>query len=134
MAEMEFSANEGTPDALPKGEATSLNAGTDLVDEVDLEVEEPTEFPEDDLTDVEELPSPEGELTGFDNLVFGPTDRPDEPITSGAGFGPGQMGVSGDGRTSDQKLADFALYSLNSNSAQLSPRSKSIMARIIRGD
>jgi hypothetical protein len=133
METPEYSANEGTPDALPKGAATDLNQGMELVEDVDLAVEEPAQFPEDELAGLEDVPPMEGELTGLDKLVFGGTDRPDEPLTAGANFGPGPMGVEGDGRTSDQKLADMALYSLNTN-RELSPRSKSIMARIIRGD
>lgn len=128
--EAEYSAGQGTPEAQPYGEATAIN---ELVEEVDLDVEEPVAFPEDELAGIEDTPPPEGNITGMDNLVFGPTDRPDEPLTEGANFGEGSMGLSQDGRTVDQKLADYALYTLNTNQ-QLTPRSKSIMARIIRGD
>lgn len=131
MAEaLEYQANEGTPDALPKGEAAQIN---DLVEEVDLEVEEPTEFPEDQIVGMEEIPPMEGNLTGLDELVFGPTDRPNEPITSGAPWGPGNVGPMGDRRTPQERAADYALYALN-NDKELSPRSKSLLARLIRGD
>jgi hypothetical protein len=34
--------------------------------------------------------APQGDISGgFDNLLFAPTDRPNEPITHGAPFGPG---------------------------------------------
>jgi hypothetical protein len=130
MADVEYQANEGTADALPKGEATQLN---DLVQDLDLEVEEPVAFPEDELAGLDELPPMEGNLTGFDDLVFGATDRPDEPISSGASWGAGPMGFSDDGKTPAERAKDMALYTLNT-SRELRPTSKSLLARIIRGD
>ena len=126
----EYSANEGTPDALPKGEATAMN---EMVQDVDLEVEDPVAFPEEDLAGSDEVPPMEGDLTGMDDLVFGAeTDRPNEPVTAGATFGPGAYGVAADGRTPEQRLADYALSAINDPT--MSSRSKAIMARIIRGD
>lgn len=129
MSMPEFSANEGTPEALPKGEATQTNQ---MVEEVDLQVEEPVAFPEEDLAGADEVPPMEGDLTGLDDMVFGGTDRPNEPITAGAEFGPGTFGLASDQRTAEQKLQDYALNAINDPT--MSSRSKSLMARIIRGD
>ena len=129
METPEYSANQGTPEALPQGEATATNQ---MVEELDLQVEEPVAFPEEDLAGADEVPPMEGDLTGLDEMVFGGTDRPNEPITAGAEFGPGQIGLASDGRTPEMKLQDYALSAINDPT--MSSRSKSIMARIIRGD
>jgi hypothetical protein len=61
------------PDALDYGDAAQANALMGFVDEAELD-DEGDQF----------VPSGEEE-----DFIFGPSGRPDEPITQGAPFGPG---------------------------------------------
>src|SRR5687767_9493690 len=57
------------------------------------------------------LPTPlslQDDKTGLDDLIFGPTDRPDEPITEGVPFGPGAVGIRGANETDRQFLMRVA--------------------------
>lgn len=123
----DYQANQGSPDALPKGAATDLNQ---QVDQIDLNIEPPVEFPEPELDD--SVPPMEGDLTGgLDNLVFGPTDRPHEPITQGAPVGEGSNSV-GDARSAKERMQDTALKIINN--PDVSPTTSAIMAKILRGE
>jgi len=79
-------------DSLAYGEAAAANALVSLSegDEVD----------DDDL-----LFQPEGEEEEF---LFGPSDRPAEPITTGAPFGPGADVVRRSFQSDDQLVAQVA--------------------------
>jgi len=130
MATPEYSANQGTPSAAPKGAATDVNTAMAEIPDVDTSnVEEPVEFPQDEIDDT--VPPMEGDLTGLDNLVFAETDRPQEPITSGAPFGEGPMGT-GDDFTPRQHMENIA-YKL-AEDPLTSSSTKAYMSKILRGD
>src|SRR5215210_4895216 len=70
------------PDQLPYGGATQVNAASASFDQ-------PSAAPYAENINPQEPQPIQGDLTGYDNLLFGGSDRPDEPITQGASFGPG---------------------------------------------
>lgn len=125
----EFSANEGTKDALPKGEATRLN---EAIADIDFDAVLPPEEEQEEEEDFAEPAQTLGNITGFDDQVFGPSDRPNEPITAGAPFGPGASSVSSalpnEGPGSDQVLRDLV------DSPSATPRTRALAARVLRGD
>jgi hypothetical protein len=130
MASPEYSANQGTSEALPKGAAKALNDS--LPDEVDpsqidlSRVEEPVEFPVDDSEQPDQF-SFDGDITGLDNLVFGPSERPTEPISHGAPWGEGPDAVEGDPRKFRQDVGRRLLETPN-----MSPQVKNLAARMVR--
>ncbi|HSE44862.1 MAG TPA: hypothetical protein VLA89_05995 [Gemmatimonadales bacterium] len=77
-------------------------------------------------------PKPQGEVTSFDDILFGPTDHPNEPITAGASFGPGPNTIR-QGRETDKEFLARTAYQL-AQSPSASPRVKAFAARIARGE
>lgn len=82
----EFQAGEGTPDQLPRGEATAVNeANTPQAkapEAAKAPMEEDTSEPEMAApADYEPLHQPEGDDEAF---ITGPTTRPDESVSTGA--------------------------------------------------
>lgn len=121
----EYKRNTGSPDQLPKGGAAQLNAASQQL---------PDDFsePELNLMSEDQDPKPEGSVTAFDDVLFGPTDHPNEPITTGASFGPGANTIR-QGRETDKEFLARTAYQLAS-SPSASPRVKAFAARIARGE
>jgi len=129
MATPEYRANQGTPEAAPHGTAKALNDATDVVDEsqIDLSrVEEPVEFPVDEDGSSDQF-TYDGDITGIDHLVFGPTGRPTEPLSSGAPWGPGPNSVEKEPRKFRAEVGRALL-----DTPGLSPRVKNLAVRMIR--
>jgi len=128
MAAPEYRANQGTPEAAPKGTASKLNKAMDEVQDVDLSrVEEPVEFPVDE-GDVPDSFTYDGDITGLDHQVFGPTKRPMEPVSSGAPWGSGPNTV--EGVPAKDFKADIAQRLLATPG--VSSRVKNLAARMLR--
>ena len=69
--------------------------------------------------------------TGFDGLLYNPSDRPTEPITSGASFGPGPNAPNIPGLREGEYVRRVA--SELASSPGLTSKSKSFLARVARG-
>ncbi len=123
----EYKANQGTSEALPYGKATELNA---MVEDVNLAELAP---PEEDLDSEGFVDEPSVEAPGapgpMDDLIYRPTDRPDEPITSGAPFGPGSAERP---NAPDVKAGRRAIYQQLLTSPSSTPRTKALAARMMR--
>jgi hypothetical protein len=91
MAEPEF-LTQATAEN-PEGSAIPQGGGQQLEEAFDIEADTDEfgeELDEDDFEDVEdEADFDMGTPTGTDALLFGPSNRPFEPLTAGASFGPG---------------------------------------------
>ena len=99
MAEVEFKANEGSPEQLPRGEAQALNENTNVQPPGEVEAVEalPEEEPEEEVGATmdpsdEELAGPATDAdfnplyepaTEDEQFILGPTTRPDEAETAG---------------------------------------------------
>lgn len=108
------------PEQLPQGAATQLNQQLQLV-------------PPDLATiAAAEEDQPSAPLTDFDDLLFGPSDRPQEPITHGAGFGPGANFTTRGPETDKDFMARAAVELANAPGA--SARVRAFAARVARGE
>jgi hypothetical protein len=89
----EFRKGEPSPEQLPQGEATRLNEGLEMAEDLAAQqaVTEaaaapavPDEGPPEGVQFETRRPNL-GNLNDEESLLFGPTERPDEPLTFGAG-------------------------------------------------
>ncbi len=107
---------------LPYGANAVANAGIDAAEDMDQEVDEG--FDEQD----EFQPADEEEA-----FLFSPTDRPDEPLTTGMGFGPGpnvaSAVVQGESRTQFAQRIGQQMQAEGENS----PGMKKFLAAAERG-
>jgi len=74
------------PDQLPYGAAKNLN---DTMAANGPQRPQQAQQASQQQAPTRQLPALSGDLTGHDSIVFGGTDRPNEPITAGASFGAG---------------------------------------------
>lgn len=109
------------PNQLPQGAATQLNQQLAQVQPPDLAAIAAAEDQE-----------PQADLTDFDDVLFGPTSRPDESITHGANFGPGANFTTRNPETDSEFMARAALDLANAPGA--SSRVRAFAARIARGE
>jgi hypothetical protein len=72
-----------------------------------------------------------GSFGDLEDVVLGPSDRPDEPITAGANFGPGQMFVAPD-LTPDQRLRVTARAVVRTQ--DMDPRAIAFFTRVLNGE
>lgn len=107
------------PEQLPQGAATQLNQQMDLL-------------PAPDALAAAEDQQPSAPLTDFDELLFGATDRPEEPLTQGANFGPGANFTTRGPETDRDFMARAALELANAPGA--SSRVRAFAARVARGE
>jgi hypothetical protein len=70
-------------------------------------------------------------VSAVEDVVFGPTDRPDEPITAGVPFGPGSNFATS-ALTPQEKLRVSARAVLNAKGVD--PRSQAFFARVLNGE
>lgn len=87
------------PDQMPFGAAAQANQALANAPEAPAP---PALVPSGNETP--QAPPVRGNLTGHDDIVFGPTDRPDEPLTAGASFGAGPGLLPHRGAESDQEF------------------------------
>lgn len=119
----QYKKQNGSADQLPQGGAKQLNQSAEMIPEMsDAEINL--------LGD--DQPQPQGQVTAFDDILFGPTDHPNEPITHGASFGPGANTIRNGPETNKEFLARTAYQLANSPSA--SPRVRAFAVRIARGE
>jgi hypothetical protein len=125
MAAPKFSAQEGTPNALPKGKASELNA---MVQDVNLDELAPP-YQEEAPAEVGSASPVPAVSGGIEQLVMRPSDRPHEPITQGVPFGPGsaERPNAPDIRSSKQRIYQELLTSPSST-----PRTRALAARMMR--
>lgn len=81
------------------------------------------------MEDGSELYQPSGPEEEF---LFGPTDRPNEPITAGAPFGPGPLAPKGSFRTERAQVATVA--ELVRTNPQVSAEARAWAARVQAGE
>jgi len=74
----------------------------------------------------------QGESTNFDDILFAGTDHPNEPITTGAPFGPGASFVRQPAESDDQFLTRVSGEVANAPGA--SARVRAFAARVARGE
>ena len=109
------------PEQLPQGGASQVNAGLSLVPSPDPTLIAATE-------DIE----PQGRVTEHDDILFAGTDHPNEPITTGAPFGPGANFTTQGPERDSEFLARAAAEIAASPAA--SPRVRAFVARVARGE
>lgn len=122
------SAESPSQGQLPYGAATNLNAQSPG--------QAPAPFPDlenrpftDDDSSTEPLLGPE-----FDNVLFQPTHRPDEPVTTGSPFGAGANAIRDPGETEATKdLLTRVAESIIGHPA-LGSSSRAFLARIANGE
>lgn len=117
----EYRKQSGSANQLPQGAAKQLNDASELIPD-----EDPMALA--GLEDTE----PETDLTDYDEILFSATDHPQEPITTGASFGPGANTLRG-GPQSDSEFLTRAVAKIAA-SPSASPRVKSFAARVARGE
>lgn len=108
------------PEQLPHGAATQLNQQLALVP------------PDPASVAAAEEDQPTPQLTDFDDILFGPSDRPDEAITHGANFGPGANFTTRGPETDKDFMARAAVELANAPGA--SARVRAFAARVARGE
>lgn len=132
------------PEQLPKGAATRLNQLAKPVQGPSKGLDRFARPPEPDFAAApreiiggppvvpQEMPPMQGDITGFDDILFGPTDRPEEPITAGAPFGPGPS-FPRHGFESDEEFMARVANEL-AQSPAASSYVKAFAARVLRGE
>lgn len=108
------------PEQLPYGAATQINQQLDLLP------------PDPASVAAAEEDQPTAPLTDFDDILFGPSDRPNEPLTHGANFGPGANFTTRGPDTDKDFMARAAIELANAPGA--SARVRAFAARVARGE
>lgn len=117
-----------SPGQLPYGAAQTLNAARPVTKPVPPELAQAAQ--------PRPAPMPAGappqQNTGFEDILFAPTDRPHEPITAGAPFGPGPSFTRYAHESDEDFKMRVAAQLLSSPVA--SSRVKSFATRILMGE
>lgn len=124
----QYRANEGSSEQLPRGAAQALNE----VEIDDSELMPAWEEQAPGEVDYEPDTNYEGDMTGLDHKIFGRTDRPGEPVTTGAPFGDGPDVI----RWRNESEREFRMRVAKeiANSPLASKRTKAWAARLSRGE
>lgn len=121
-------AQEGT--SLPKGSSTELDEGLDVAASA-------PEQPQFDTAQIDESELPEftGESTPdeTDEVLFGPSDFPNRPLTHGVPMGPGANFVVTP-RMSDREILARAATSILESRNDLPSEAVLFAARVLAGD
>lgn len=115
----------GGPNQLPQGGASQVNRAMAAVPQ------QPSPDPVLQAA-ANQRPSEPGSLTNFDDILFSPSDYPDEPITEGAPFGPGTNFVRRGPENDDEFMKRAALTIANSKNA--TSRVRSFATRVAMGE
>jgi hypothetical protein len=123
MAEKPKYRKGSGPNQLPQGGASSLN---EVLESSSFAPAEPDLGPEPGAMN---MFSPE--FAGLENVLFADTDRPEEPITAGAPFGPGPgpRPASGDDTMFRKRVATELL-----NAKGVSSSTKLFASKLYAGD
>lgn len=132
----QFRRRAPSADQLPYGLATQLNRQIEQLDKGQPQLPQPISPFQPQIQPLQPQPvpphKPVGDLTGFDDILFAPSDRPEEPITAGAPFGPGPMFVRQGYESDEEFLARIAAEIAESPNA--TSYVKSFAARVLNGE
>lgn len=115
------SGSEQLPHGAAKGLNDQANLGQDAL-----------RFPEADYTQQDEE-SQVGKLTDADGVLFRGTDRPQEPISTGAQYGIGSNRLKVPVRSDDDEVRRTAEDLLENDKQDMPSSMKAFLARVARG-